>query len=126
MPRRTASLGASALVAVALAAAGCGGGDDGGGQGGAPAGGDAALSTNTVQVEDFKFMPRDIAVEPGTRVTWTNRDSAKHTATSDRGGGLNTGTINGGERKSLTLREAGTFTYHCTFHPFMQAKVTVK
>ena len=30
------------------------------------------------------------------------------------------------QSKTITFRTAGTFTYHCAFHPFMQASVTVR
>ena len=54
-------------------------------------------------------------------MTWTNNDDQAHTATLrelrhrlDRPGAA-----------SVTFDEPGTFTYICSFHPFMTGTVTV-
>jgi plastocyanin len=36
-----------------------------------------------------------------------------------------TGTIEPGESATVTVEEAGTFAYHCSFHPSMTATITV-
>src|SRR5690348_11712135 len=42
-------------------------------------------SATTVQVtiQNFAFSPQTITIAPGTKVVWTQRDSAPHTVTSD-------------------------------------------
>ena len=56
-------------------------------------------------------------------MTWTNTDDQAHTATSS--GNFDTGSIAAGAAASVTFDEPGTFTYICSFHPFMTATVTV-
>jgi plastocyanin len=58
---------------------------------------------------------------------WTNADSAIHTATSDPGQGVtfDTGNINPGSSAQITITVPGTYTYHCTYHAWMQGKIMV-
>ena len=58
----------------------------------------------------------------GDTVTWTNQDSTQHTATGDD---FDTGLLGKGQSGSHTFDSAGTFSYICTPHPYMKAKVTV-
>lgn len=93
--------------------------------GSAPAaGGATAGSAVKVDIAGFKFGPQNLKVTAGTTVTWTNADSAPHTATVV--GGFDTGTLNKGQSKAITLSKAGTYSYVCQFHPFMTGKVIVK
>jgi plastocyanin len=122
---------------VALFAAGCGG-SSGGGSGTSappqsstsptppkPASAGPAVKSATVDIKSFKFKPIVIAVKKGGQIRWTNSDSAAHTATADDRS-FDAQTINPGKSKSVTLTSAGTFAYHCDFHPFMKATVVVK
>jgi plastocyanin len=93
-------------------------------QAGAAAGGD------TVPISDFLYKPEQLTVAVGTKVTFTNEDSAPHTATSGQSpaadGVFDTGNLKKGESKAVKLTKAGTFAYYCAIHPFMKATVTVK
>lgn len=90
----------------------------------------AAAAVDHVQIKDFKYAPATITVAPGTTITWTNRDSAPHTATSGASPNADdvfeSGTITKSASKSVTVRKRGTFTYYCAFHPFMKATVIVR
>ena len=77
----------------------------------------------TVDIKDFKFVDADIRVAVGGTVTWTNSDSQQHTATA--AGAFDTGAIKPGESKTVTFDDAGSFSYACSFHPFMTGTVTV-
>ena len=83
-----------------------------------------------VPIKNFLFEPEAITVAAGTKITFTNLDSAPHTATSgpspNADGVFDTGTLKKGERKSVTVTKTGTFAYYCTIHPFMKGTVTVK
>ena len=70
------------------------------------------------------FVPGDLAVQVGTTVTWMNTDRDSHTTTSDAAG-WNSGTISPGRQFSFTFQTAGTFPYHCSFHPGMIGTVVV-
>jgi plastocyanin len=36
-----------------------------------------------VEIKGFEYAPKAITVKPGTKVTWTNKDSEGHTVTED-------------------------------------------
>ena len=131
---------------AALALAGCGS-DDNGDNGGAaktaaPSGGtvkptttpasqappaNAAAEAVDVKISNFKFAPASVAVKTGGTVTWTNEDSAQHTATDDKSTPpFDTGTLDQGDAKKVTFKKAGTYPYICTFHPFMKGTVVVE
>ena len=76
-------------------------------------------------IKDFAFGA--LSVPAGTKITWTNKDTAPHTVTSDTGAfdsGVATSLGNGGTF-SFTFATAGSFAYHCEIHPSMKATVTV-
>ncbi|GAC1321268.1 MAG: cupredoxin family copper-binding protein [Thermoleophilaceae bacterium] len=79
-----------------------------------------------IAIKGFAYRPVTLAVKVGTRVTWSNADAAEHTSTSDQSGGFDTGTIAIGQRKTVALTKAGTYAYHCAFHPFMHATIVVR
>ncbi|MEA2301081.1 MAG: hypothetical protein QOE44_1616 [Solirubrobacteraceae bacterium] len=79
-----------------------------------------------VSIAGFAFKPGKVTVKVGARVRWTNLDSAPHTATADHGGGFDTGTLMLHQSKLVRFTTAGTYTYHCAFHPFMTGSVTVR
>ena len=60
----------------------------------------------------------------GDTVTFTNQDSAPHTATSDAGA-FDTGRLNKGASSSLTFGGKGDFAYHCNIHRSMKAVIHV-
>ena len=92
----------------------------GGGTG--AAGGSSAAS---VSIANFAFSPADLTVKVGTKVTWQNNDTAAHTVTADDKS-FDSGPINQGASYSFTFAKAGSYSYHCSVHPSMTAKVTVQ
>jgi plastocyanin len=94
-----------------------------------PVGSDVVGSTQAiVAIRDFAFVPAEIRVRPGTKVTWVNCEREAidpHSATSD-GGLWDSGLLDPGGTYSRTFDEAGQFPYHCIPHPFMQATVIVE
>jgi plastocyanin len=123
--RRAATL---ALFAAVLAgASGCGAGDNAGGGGGGKS--SAAPKSVKVEIASFKFAPATIKVAKGGSITWTNHDSAPHTATAKDDAArasFNTDTLKKGEGKSVTFDETGSYEYLCLFHPFMTGTVIVE
>jgi plastocyanin len=120
---------------IALFAVGCGGSSGGGAsappQSSAsptppkPAAAAPAVESAAVDIKSFKFKPVVISVKKGGKIRWTNSDSAAHTATADDRS-FDTQTIDPGKSKSVSFTTAGSFAYHCDFHPFMKAMVVVK
>jgi plastocyanin len=80
---------------------------------------------NAVTIAGFAFTPATITVPVGTKVTWTNQDSANHTVTADDGKAFSSGNIGSGATFSFTFATAGTFPYHCAIHSNMTATVIV-
>ncbi len=79
---------------------------------------------STVKIANFAYKPGKLTVTAGTKVSFSNSDSAPHTAT--RAGAFDTGRIGPGASKSVKLSRKGTFSYHCTIHPSMHGKIVVK
>jgi plastocyanin len=87
----------------------------------------AASGRDTVEatVRDFMFRPARLQVAPGTTIIWTNGGQVEHTATAEDGS-FDTGTIGVGRRMAVTLSRPGTYTFHCTPHPFMTGVIVVR
>ena len=83
-----------------------------------------AASETEVAIQDFTFSPDPLEISVGTTVTWTNEDSAPHTATADDGS-FDSGTLEQGDSFSFTFEEPGTYTYFCEIHPDMTGTVVV-
>lgn len=117
------------LIAGAFVLAGCG--DTGtttettGAAGSDNGTGGEAQTSATVTIENFAYDPPTITIKKGGTVTWTNKDTALHTATAD-GGDFDTGDIAQDESATLTFDESGTFSYICTYHPNMKGTVIVE
>lgn len=81
-----------------------------------------------IDVQSFKF-PANTDVAKGTQVTWTNKDTTKHTVTSGtrpNKDGKFDGQLDASGTFSFTFAEAGTFAYYCSIHSSMNATITVK
>lgn len=111
------------LIALSLGLVACGGGDDGSDETTSIGGGDGNSATE-VEIVEFTFDPDPIEVEAGDEVTWTNEDSAPHTATADDGS-FDTGTLDKGKAATVKFEAAGTFPYFCEIHPTMHGTVEV-
>lgn len=79
-----------------------------------------------IQIKGFAFSPSALSIKVGDGVTWTNMDSAPHTITSDSGNELDSETLSKGNNYSHTFTTAGTYEYHCGFHPGMKATIIVE
>ena len=81
-----------------------------------------------IDIQGFKF-PATMDVAKGTTVTWTNKDTAKHTVTSGTRpakDGKFDGQLDGAGVFSFTFTDAGTYAYYCSLHNSMNATITVK
>ena len=81
----------------------------------------------TVQaaMRQLAFTPARIEIAAGGTVTWTNRDAMVHTVT-DSAGRFDSGLLEPGRSWSRRFDRPGTYTIHCTPHPFMKAVVVVR
>ncbi len=78
-----------------------------------------------VTIDNFSFNPPELTVEPGTIVTWENRDDIPHTVV-DTGKAFRSRALDTGDRFSVTLAQAGDFAYFCSLHPHMTGTVKVR
>jgi plastocyanin len=92
--------------------------------GGAACSQTAAAGTVAVTIKDFAFGPADIQAKVGDIITFSNKDSASHTATLDDGS-CSTGTISPNTSDGLTFTAAGTYPFHCKIHSSMKGTITI-
>lgn len=87
-------------------------------------------ATENIAIQSFAFgSGGSVTVKKGTRVTWTNNDTAPHTVTSTQGGVANgtfeSGNLNSGSSFTFTFDTPGTYTYICKYHPSMKGTIIV-
>ncbi len=73
----------------------------------------------------MSYSPAAATLRVGQTVAWKNNDTDVHTAT-DNAGRFNTGTVTRGATSTpIAMTAAGSFPYHCSFHPGMVGTLTV-
>jgi len=82
---------------------------------------DAHISADII---DLDYDPRDLTVELGTTIVWTNIGELPHTVT-DINGAFDSGLMLKDDVYERRFDELGTFDYFCTLHPNMVGSVTV-
>ena len=78
-----------------------------------------------VQIRDFTFTPGNLLAPVGATITWANYDSAPHSATADDET-WDTGIVNKDQQASITFNAPGDYSYYCTVHPSMRARIQVQ
>ena len=78
-----------------------------------------------LNIAKFAFAPKEITIAPGTKITWTNRDEAPHTVTSNDKSFASKG-LDTDDKFEHTFASEGDFSYICTVHPFMTGVVHVR
>jgi plastocyanin len=87
---------------------------------------DQAAQKSEVKIDNFSFAPGEITVSKGTTVNWVNRDDIPHTVVSDDKSTFKSKPLDTDEHFSYTFSKEGTYSYFCSIHPKMTAKVVVK
>jgi plastocyanin len=82
-------------------------------------------ATASVNISNFAFDPKDVTVNVGDTVTWTQKDTTPHTTTSDDAV-WDSPFLSVGQSFSRVFDVPGSFPYHCKPHPFMTGTVTVQ
>ena len=77
----------------------------------------------TVEIKDFSFTPASTSAKVGDRITWVNKGSSPHSATSS--GNFDTQIISPGSSTTLTMTKEGTFDYFSLTYMAMKGKVVV-
>ena len=81
---------------------------------------------SAVKIDNFSFAPGELTVPKGTTVEWVNRDDIPHTVVSDDKTTFKSRPLDTDDKFSYTFSKEGTYTYFCSIHPKMTAKVVVK
>jgi plastocyanin len=71
------------------------------------------------------YTDSKLEVATGTTVAWSNQDQVPHTVTGDDNS-FDSGVIDSGAVWRHTFDHTGSYSYHCTLHPFMKATVVVR
>jgi plastocyanin len=87
----------------------------------------AATPDYQVDITGYKFGDgKQLVVEVGQTVRWTNHDSAPHTVTTTKAPvAFDSGTLQKGDSWSYTFSKVGTYEYYCAVHPDMVSSVKV-
>lgn len=87
----------------------------------------AADATSTeVKIDNFSFAPQTLNVAAGTEITWVNHDDIPHTVVSEDKTTFKSRALDTDEKFSFKFDKPGTYTYFCSIHPKMTAKVVVQ
>ena len=86
----------------------------------------AAASAADVKIDNFSFAPGTITVPKGTTVNWTNRDDIPHTVVAEDKTTFKSKALDTDDKFSYTFDKPGTYSYFCSLHPKMTAKVIVQ
>jgi plastocyanin len=87
----------------------------------------AGPGAKTVDIAKFAFVPKEITVEPGTRVSWTNHDETPHTVTSQSAKKvLSSPGLDLDDHYEFVFTDEGDYPYLCTVHPMMTGIVHVR
>jgi plastocyanin len=79
-----------------------------------------------VVIEGMKFSPATVHVNQGKPVRFENHDFVPHTVTAKDPKQFDSGMIKAGGSWTFTPKGSGTYHYHCTFHPTMEAEFVVE
>src|ERR1039457_2442409 len=86
---------------------------------------EAGSSAVEITIDNFSFTPETVTVKTGTHVTWKNRDDIPHTVVSSDNL-FKSKALDTDDKFSFTPTKPGTYSYFCSLHPKMRAKVVVE
>lgn len=75
----------------------------------------AAAATINVSITDSTYVQKNLTIQPGDTVVWTNNGTAPHTMTGDNGS-FGSATLQPGQTYSQVFTAAGAYPYYCQFH----------
>lgn len=126
--RKWLSLALAPAVALALfAGVACGGDDSSPAASGSPSGSKASevpAGAPHIGQDNLEFKPGKLTVKAGTKVYFTNDESAIHTVTINKKN--ESGNMKKGDIMVWTPATAGTYSVTCDYHPQMKATITVE
>ncbi|ABX05834.1 MAG TPA: hypothetical protein DEF47_02510 [Herpetosiphon sp.] len=83
-------------------------------------------TTQTINIQNFRFSPSPITVTLGTSILWRNLDASTHTTTRGQMPFIwDSGDLSQNQDYAVTFDQVGTFSYVCSLHGSMQGTVVV-
>lgn len=76
----------------------------------------------TIKMSQLRFVPMNLLLRAGTKVTWINNDSVEHYVNTDSHPAhtqvldFNSRAVKPGANFSYTFNKAGSYPYHCSAH----------
>ncbi|MFB6183831.1 MAG: plastocyanin/azurin family copper-binding protein [Haloarculaceae archaeon] len=106
------------VAGVTVAVAGCSGTSASGGsdESGGDSSDSAVVETTDVTMVNTQFDPRNVHVDAGATVTWTNEDSTGHTVTAASDNWSYDEAVDGGGETSYTFEDGGVYDVYCRYH----------
>jgi plastocyanin len=89
------------------------------------AGGEHAATAATITIDNFSFTPQSLTVKVGTKITWINHDDIPHAVMSENAE-FHSKALDTDDSFSFTPAKPGTYSYYCSLHPKMTAKLVVE
>ncbi|HEX8871736.1 MAG TPA: cupredoxin family copper-binding protein [Candidatus Acidoferrum sp.] len=83
-------------------------------------------AARAVTIDNFSFAPATTTVPAGSTVIWINRDDIPHTVVSEDKSTFKSKPLDTDDKFSYQFTKPGTYTYFCSIHPKMTAKVVVQ
>jgi Icc protein len=79
---------------------------------------------SSVSIANFTFDPKELHVDAGSTVTWTNHDDMPHTVLSTTKL-LSSPVLDTDQKYSFTFKDAGVYDYICSIHRQMSGRIIV-
>lgn len=115
MVTRRAFVTGAATAGIAMTA-GCNGSQSLGGYTGDGDGAEGVAETSSVSMSGSQFSPRNIHVDVGTSVLWSNDDTIEHTVTSASDNWEKDSQVESGGETTHTFEESGVYDVYCSYH----------
>src|SRR5437868_3435487 len=81
-------------------------------------------ATATVKITSTAFTPKNVTINYGDTVTWTNTDKADHQLVADNGA-FASPTLKANATWSHTFSTPGSYSYHDALHPAIKGTIKV-
>jgi len=78
-----------------------------------------------ITIDNFSFTPPTLTIKKGTQVTWINHDDMPHAVVSEDLIIFRSPALDTDDKFTFAFTKAGTYSYFCSLHPKMTAKVIV-
>lgn len=96
-----------------------------GGNTGGNADGEAGVEVTVLIDESGMFNTPELRIKKGTKVTWVNNDDIAHNV-YEMNNLFQSENLDQGSTFSYTFDQPGEYTYYCSIHPSMEARVIVE